>query len=485
MPEKYEPTLSSVRKHRLPAWFDDVKFGIFIHWSLSSVPAFAPVSEDNIVEIIQKYGVEAELKNNPYSEWYLNSIRIDGSPAQNYHYENYGRDYPYENFVGEFNKAIEKWNPHSWAELFKEAGAKYVVLVTKHHDGFLLWPSDRPCPKRENYQASRDIVGELTNAVKSKGMRMGFYYSGALDWTFNEKPIRDVASYITNGPTAREYVEYADFHWRELIDRYQPSILWNDIGYPPGTKPHKLFAYFYNRIAEGVVNDRWMQIPRIGRKLVTSWPIINIIEWVTLRSMRKKGMASPRPPHSDFSTPEYTTYSRIKKRKWESTRGIGHSFGYNRMETDAHYMKAPDAIRLLIDIVSKNGNLLLNVGPMSDGTIPAPQVECISGMGKWLKVNGDAIYGTRPWRVAEGKTEDGVDVRFTRKGEKLYAILLERPAKPEIKILNLRARTNTEIKLLGFEAPLEWKQDNERLRITLPEKLPGNYAFAIEIGSPV
>ncbi|MFX1457490.1 MAG: alpha-L-fucosidase, partial [Promethearchaeota archaeon] len=178
---KFEATQESIKKHEVPEWFHDAKFGIFIHWSLSSVPAFAITGID-LVDSMKK-GIEEHFKNNPYAEWYLNSLRISGSPTQIYHEKTYGTDFSYSDFVPIFNEEIKKWDPDEMAELFNKAGAKYVVLVTKHHDGFLLWPSDYSNPKKENYHASRDIVGELTAAVKKRGMKMGFYYSGALDWS--------------------------------------------------------------------------------------------------------------------------------------------------------------------------------------------------------------------------------------------------------------------------------------------------------------
>jgi len=270
-----------------------------------------------------------------------------------------------------------------------------------------------------------------------------------------------------------------NYHYRELIDKYQPSILWNDIGYPPGTNVNELFAYFYNRTPEGVVNDRWIQVPKHGRKLITSWPVANFVEWYAQRLVAKGGLAMPAPPHSDYATPEYSTLATISKRKWECVRGIGHSFGYNQMESEDQYMKAPEAVRMLVDIVSKNGNLLLNVGPRADGSIPEGQLACIQGIGKWLKTNGEAIYGTRPWTRAEGKTSCGVDVRFTAKGNTLYAILLDTPLNPEIEIIDLKPAAGSQIELLGHEPALAWRQSGENLWVTLPDHLPDSPAHVL------
>jgi alpha-L-fucosidase len=154
------------------------------------------------------------------------------------------------------------WEPESWAKLFARAGAKYVVLFTKHHDGFLMWNSRHPNPLNPKWQVSRDVVGELTNAVNSNGMKMGFYYSSLLDWSFTKRPIVNVVDLIAGSETSPIYVNYVEKHWIELMERYNPWILWGDIGYPPRYELSKLFARFYNDQPEGVVNDRWVQLPK-------------------------------------------------------------------------------------------------------------------------------------------------------------------------------------------------------------------------------
>jgi alpha-L-fucosidase len=200
---KYFPEKDSLKQHMIPDWFNDAKFGIFIHWGLYSVPAFAITGVD-IVESMKK-GIENHFKNNPYSEWYLNSLRIKGSPTQDYHNLTYGENFSYDDFIPIFNKEVEKWNPDEMIELIQKAGAKYVVLVTKHHDGFLLWPSEYQNPKKKNYYAHRNIVGEFTRAVKKRGLKLGFYYSGALDWSFTPYPIIDGKTFVSNGPIEMEY----------------------------------------------------------------------------------------------------------------------------------------------------------------------------------------------------------------------------------------------------------------------------------------
>ena len=477
---KFTADKKSIKKHEVPIWFHDAKLGIFIHWGLYSVPAFA-VTGVNINETIKKEGLGANFRKNPYAEWYLNSLRIPDTPTQKYHIETYGKDFAYDDFIPMFNEAIKKWNPNEMVNTFKKAGAKYVVLVTKHHDGFLMWPSKYPNPKKKNYHASRDVVGELTKVVKSQGLKMGFYYSGALDWSFNLKPIKDLISFLNNGPMDSEYVEYVNNHWHELIDRYEPLILWNDIGYPPGTNIFELFAYFYNKFPDGLVNDRWMQVSKGLRKLVKFPPIRALINWIAKRSTEKGDASLPTVHHYDFSTPEYSSFKRIVEDKWECTRGIGNSFGFNEFESEKDYLTSEELIRMLIDIVSKNGNLLLNVGPMADGTIPEIQKKRLLDLGKWLEVNGEAIYGTRPWIRAEGKTLDNFEVRYTQKEGALFAIMLDKPKSDRTTIRSLKVNDKTTIHILGYEPTLEWNQEGDDISILIPKNLSEAPAYSFKI----
>jgi len=452
----FKPTKKSIRSHKVPDWFHDAKFGIFIHWGLYAVPGFAAkgLSFSGSSQVNENY-----FKNNPYAEWYLNSLRITGSPTQEYHYNEYGKNFSYDDFVPIFNKELENWNPQEWAKLFKDAGAKYVVLVTKHHDGFLLWPSKYPNPMKKDYIANRDIVGKLTDSVKKSGMKMGFYYSTSYDWSFNPEPIKDRLSDMINGVTTLEYTKYIKNHWYELIDDYGPSILWSDIGAPPLLDLFELFTYYYNNFPDGVINDRWDKLFHEDGKVY---------------KMR-------RTFFYDFTTPEYESYNIIKKKKWESNRGIGNSYGYNKMEGESDYLTSNELIKMLVDIVSKNGNLLLNVGPMPDGTIPEIQKKVLQGIGQWLKINGDAIYGTRPWSRAEGKTLDGIEVRFTKKKNKLYLHLLGKPKRREIAIKSLTLSENSTIKIFGYKGNLPWKQEDENLSIILPKNLKKSPVHAFEI----
>ncbi|MEM3564469.1 MAG: alpha-L-fucosidase [Candidatus Jordarchaeaceae archaeon] len=446
----YEPSFQSLKKHTVPEWFHDAKLGIFIHWGLYSVPGWAPTT-GKFQEVVAREGWEGWFSKNPYAEWYVNSIRIKGSPSYHYHIKTYGEDFPYDNFVPVFNEAVQNWNPNQWANLFKKIGARYVVLTTKHHDGFLLWPSETPNPKKQNYYSQRDLVGELTRSVLSKGMRMGLYYSGGLDFTFNDTVIKSFNDILAAIPQSPEYAAYANKHWKELIDRYQPSILWNDIGHPAAANPNEIFAYYYNKFPEGVVNDRFALL------------------------------SPPDTVHFDFRTPEYASFDQIWSQKWECTRGLGYSFGYNRNEGPEHIIPLKELVHSLVDIVSKNGNLLLGVGPTADGTIPNLQRKRLLELGQWLQTNGEAIFDTRPWLTAEGTTKEGIALRFTQKKKELYVILLERPEKNWITINSLHAVGGTTVQLLGYDKILDWKQEGNHLRITLPKDLRESPAYALKI----
>jgi alpha-L-fucosidase len=377
-------------------------------------------------------------------------MRLDGSPTQAYHREHYGANYDYYNFAEAFDKDIQKWSPETWAKIFRDAGAKYVVLTTKHHDGFTLWPSSvqNPHLPPDRRHASRDIVGELTNAVRSEGLRMGLYYSGGYDWTFVHGPIAQASDYQSVKPESEEYGTYVDAQYRELIRRYRPAVLWNDIDYPKSGHPLEIMAEYYNTVPEGVIDDRF------GVK------------------------------HSDFKSPEYQTLDKISPTKWEECRGLGRSFGYNRAEGEAETIAPDKLIYLLVDIVSKNGNLLLDVGPEADGTIPPVQMSRLEALGAWLKQNGEAIYGTHPWTRAEGATAEGIPVRFTQANSFLYVTVMGEPKTPSITLKNLAPRAGSQIDVLGDSRPLQWAQRGEDVEITLPSHLPGRYTYVLRMKTP-
>ncbi len=471
--------------HAFSPWFSEAKLGLLFHWGPYSVPAWAPVGEKPGA---QRGDWSSWFFANPHSEWYRNSLRIPDSPTQQHHAAIYGADFPYERFAGLFQEAARRWNPADWAGLCQSAGARYVVMVAKHHDGFLLWPSAQPNPRREGYALQRDALGELARAVRGLGLRLGLYYSGGLDWTFNERVIRDVADMIAAIPQSDDYVRYVDGHWRELIERYRPDIAWNDIAYPTAGDVRQLQAFYYDRVPEGVVNDRFLRYPggpRLERLLAKQWGrrlvstlVARLIEW---------GLATPAAAawrrrggeHFDFLTPEYRAWKRTPTMPWECVRGLGHSFGYNQNEGPQTLLSVRELIHLLVDVVGRGGNLLLGVGPAADGSIPEAQRERLLGLGRWLAANGEAIYGTRPWQRAFGQTSEGFPVRFTRKADCLYALVLGTPHDRQVWISSPGPIMG--VALLGYPLSLSWDQSSRGMRITLPEDLPESPAHVVRI----
>lgn len=480
----YLPTRQSLQQHPLPEWFAAARLGILVHWGPSSVPGWAPVT---LKPGDWKGDWSEWFAANPYSEWYCNSIQIPGSPSQEHHAATYGAGFAYENFAAQFNEAARGWDPAAWVNLFHQVGARYVVLTAKHHDGFLLWPSTQPSPHREGYFCSRDVVGELAAAARERGMQMGLYYSSGLDWTFEGRVIRTLGDLPAAIPQGADYAAYVDGHWRELIERYRPAVLWNDIAYPPTANLRALLADYYNQVPDGVVNDRFQQLPGIGRlRRLLERPVTRRLMSGLVARMIDWGISSPvaaalrrRGEQFDFVTPEYRSWSGAPSLKWEHTRAIGLSFGYNRNEGAETMLSVPALVRLLVDVVSKNGNLLLGVGPAADGTIPELQQERLLGLGRWLAVNGEAIWDARPWTRAAGRTAEGLPVRFTVREDNLYAILLEHPQGQHV-TLDVDCPMMSAY-LVGDPMLLAWEAGARGIRITLPKDLPDAPAYTIRL----
>ena len=467
----YAPTKDSLNSRPLPDWYDEAKFGIFIHWGLFAIPGFA-AKLGNISDAF-KTDYDRAVAMTPYTEWYANAIKVPGTPSADFHQATFGGA-PYEDFKQPFIDGLAAWDPKAWAETFRDAGARYVVLVTKHHDGFCLWPSAVENPNRAGWNSGRDIVGELAEAVRAAGLRFGVYYSGGIDWTFNPEPLKTLADFIGSVPGGA-YPTYAEAQVRELIDRYQPSVVWNDISWPTAQAPlFRLFADYYNGVADAVVNDRWTCATWLSR--LTRFKLVRrLLDGRMKAAIRKnpaavEGVIPPVIPHSDFRTPEYARFPTIQAKKWEATRGMSHSFGFNRNDTADDYAPIETLLADFIDGVAKNGNLLLNVGPRADGSIPEPQADRLKAFGAWLRANGEAIYGARPWLRAEGVTADGDPVRFTVKGGRLFVIVLGSPTGSEIRVRDLAAagpgvrladgsavtvRAEGDDLVLGFATPLD------------------------------
>jgi alpha-L-fucosidase len=477
----YAPTLESLNARPLPAWYDEAKFGVFIHWGMFAIPAFA--AKLGSISDAFKTDYDRAVAMTPYTEWYANAIKVAGTPSAEFHKATYG-DAPYEAFKDPFVEGLKGWDAAAWAEAFRDAGARYVVLVTKHHDGFCLWPSGVNNPKRAGWMTERDIVGELAAAVRAAGMRFGVYYSGGIDWTFNTMPLRTLGDFITSTPGGR-YPAYAEAQVRELIERYEPSVLWNDISWPTAQEPlNTLFADYYNAIDEGVVNDRWVCRSWAGTALQTRLARKLIDDRIKARMVKHpemfEGVIPQEIPHSDFRTPEYARFPTIQAKKWEATRGMSHSFGFNRNDTEDDYASAETLIGDFIDGVSKNGNLLLNVGPMADGTIPAPQAARLKAFGAWLRANGEAIYGARPWTQAEAVTDDGTPVRLTSKGGRLYLIPLGSLTGSQLRIRDLAAG-GPGVRLADA-SPVAVRADGPDLLLDFAAPLDGSFAPVVAVG---
>jgi alpha-L-fucosidase len=474
----FEPHPRSLRRHRVPPWFEDAKLGIFIHWTLAAVPAWAP-NAGSLPELIRDHFADS-VALSPYAEWYWMALNLPGSPTARHHAATYG-DAPYEDFRRPFEAMLERWDPAPWAELFAESGARYVVHVTKHHDGYCLWPTRHESPRKPGWHAKVDVVGGLAAAVRARGLRFGVYYSGGLDWAYEPRPIRNLAEMITAVPLSAEYAAYVDAHYRELIERCAPDVLWNDIAYPPGPGLWRLLADYYEALPEGVVNDRFLPAHAVFNRLARLPPLRALVNFAARRIATRPGFtfAPPPPPHRDFRTPEYASFAEIRREKWEATRGIGHSFGHNRNEPEGNFIEPDELVRSFVDIVSKNGNLLLNVGPSAEGEIPEIQASRLRALGAWLRANGAAIYGTRPWTRAEGRTREGIALRFTARRDALYAIALGRPPGPTLTLCDVDAHG---AELLGH-GPLDARPDGNDLTVSWPSDVPVQPAYALELTS--
>lgn len=439
--KKYAPTWESVDSRPVPAWFEDAKFGIFIHWGVYAVPSYSPTVRDSV-------GIYDRYAEHYWRRW------VEPNKTQqyfiDYHNRVYGSNVKYQDFANDFK--AELFQPEEWAERFKNSGAQYVVLTSKHHEGFALWPSKHSW----NWNAMdvgphRDLLGDLTKAVRDKGLKMGYYYS-LLEW-YNP---------LYKKETINEYVEEHMFpQMKDLVTRYQPDIFWPDgeWDYPSATlRSTEFLAWLYNDSPvkdNVVVNDRWGQ--------------------------------ETRSKHGGFYTTEYdlvhegNSLDTKFERPWEECRGMAGSFGYNRGEILEDYSTSEELIYILIDKVARGGNLLLNIGPTADGRIPVIMQQRLSDMGKWLQVNGDAIYSTRKWEKAP-TVNSKTKVFFTKKGKDLYVICTRFPDKDVI-IDQIMKPTN--VMMLGLKSPVKTAFKNGKLTITPPTVTPANnpcnYAWVFKL----
>jgi alpha-L-fucosidase len=468
---RYDATWESLDKRPCPDWYQDAKFGIFIHWGVYSVPSFAP----------------PRLKGQtPYSEWYWNSLtqgkagKPGGAATWDFHKRVYGAGFEYKDFAPQFR--AEMFEPERWAQVFERSGAKYIVPTSKHHDGFAIWPSaeaDRTWGRAWNSVSTgpkRDLLGDLSKAVRAQGMHMGFYYS-LYEW-YNPLWLSNKERYV------REHM-FPQF--KDVVTRYKPDIIFSDGEWElPSEQWHspELLAWLFNDSAARenvVVDDRW------GK--------------------------DTRHKHGSYYTTEYTAGLQTGAHPWEESRGMGFSYGYNRAETLVDYHSPRELTLMLIDLVSRGGNLLLDIGPTADGRIPVIMEERLEEIGRWLKLNGEAIYGTRNWRKTRQWSSGNVpkfeekefmgeyDIRklvdepqagqahieafFTTKGKDVYALVPRRLPR-ELVLQDMKAARAT---LLETGAVLPVRATDGGLAVTIPDtvrdQLPERVAHCIRLSDAV
>ncbi|HUA62822.1 MAG TPA: alpha-L-fucosidase [Verrucomicrobiae bacterium] len=461
-PRTYTPDWSSLDPRPTPAWWREARFGIFIHWGVYSVPAFAPVHSKGETQ---------------YAEWYWHSMtegkRIteaargsnpsgDGVHTWEFHKRVYGADFPYSSFAPMFR--AELFDPDQWADIFARSGAKYVALTSKHHDGFTLWRSaeaNRSWGRAWNAVDTgpkRDLLLDLSLAGRKRGLHMGLYYS-LYEW-YNPLWLSDKARYVR---------EHMMPQFRDVVTHAQPSVIFADGEWELASgewHSPELQAWLFNESPvrdEVVIDDRW------GK--------------------------DTRHAHGGYYTTEYTPGLKDASHLWEESRGMGYSYGYNRMETADDYHTARELILMLVDIVSRGGNLLLDIGPTGDGRIPVIMQERLLQMGDWLKVNGEAIYGastwtnTRQWSAGAvpelketqfmgayeiSKLVDSpppgsarIEAFFTRKAGNLYVMVPRWPAQG-IAIPDLKWNAGARITLLAGNRQVEWRAEGSGIRILVP-----------------
>lgn len=459
----FNPAWESLERAQVPEWYLDAKFGIFIHWGVYSVPAFG-------------------------SEWYPRQMYKKDTAEYKRHVATYGPQskFGYKDFIPRFT--ADNFDAKHWAGLFRKAGARYVVPVAEHHDGFPMYDCSFTDWSAAKVGPKRDIVGELAAAVRGEGLHFGASTHRAEHWWFFDQgmlfdsDVKDPGNLGLYGPArSQELAEkqneppdkaFLD-DWlartAEIVDKYRPELLWFDWWIEqPAFQPYlqKFAAFYYNRGAE------WGSGAAINYKLET-FP-----QRAAVLDLERGQLASIRPLF-------WQTDTAISKNSW----------GYVQPQD---YKTVDSIVDDLVDIVSKNGCLLLNIGPRPDGTIPEEEENILLEVGRWLEVNGESIYGTRPWRVfgegptrvSEGMFTDtkraaftGEDIRFTVKGGTLYAIVLAWPENRKLVVRSLAkgAAVVGSVSLLGYNGRLEGKQTTRGLEVRLPDEKPCDHAFVLKI----
>ena len=467
----FQPTWPSLTHYRIPDWYQNAKFGIFIHFGLYSVPAFG-------------------------SEWYPRNMYIEGTPEYKHEIATYGPEtkFGYKNFIPMFH--AQGFSAQAWADLFRDAGARYVIPVAEHHDGFPMYNSDLTDWSAYKMGPHRDFIGELHTAVLADKMHFGLSSHRAEHYFFldggrtHPSDVQDPQYAAFYGPAhldgtpqktqdgAHPFPAYLN-DWlarsAELVQKYHPELVYFDWWVEqPEFQPYlKQFAAFY-----------YNQAAARNQQVV----------------LFRKNDAFP--PHTTVLDIERGEEPRIEPVHWQTDTSVSQkSWGYIKGDT---YKRPQDILWQLIDIVSKNGNLLLNVGPESDGTIPPQAASILHAMGGWLRVNGEAIYSTRPWttygegptQVVSGSFNDAKvqtytpkDFRFTISGSTLYAIGMQWPSSGSITIQSLGAKSGYKVghvSLVGGQDGLKFSQTADKLTVMLPAHTPNTlpaYTLRLTHGS--
>ena len=426
-------------EREVPEWFLDAKLGFMVSWGAFSVPAWGePIGELGTIEDWKEW-----FKHNPYAEWYYNTIRIEGSPAREFHKKNFN-DCDYDDLLDMWK--AEKFQPDEWAKLFAYAGAQYIVPLSKHHDGITLWDAPGTGTRNTVHRGpKRDLIGDIATAVRKAGIRFAVYYSGGLDWEVTKTlPAISDNNQGVEGmqrPVDAAYSMYAYKHVIDLIDRYKPDVLWNDIQWPDFSKREgeyslaALFDYYYKEVPHGVVNDRW-----------------------------------GKDTHFDYETSEYQFHTESENAStWENCRGIGLSFGYNQVESEQHSLNTESALRHFLDIVSRGGNFLLNVGPTASGEIPEIQKKVLMGLGDWMAINSGAVYATRA--IKEIPATDTPWVRWAKKGNSVFAYI---DAVGNVEFSAPASLVNDKKATIFGGAAITATRNGDKISMTIPApKVPG------------
>jgi alpha-L-fucosidase len=422
----YRADPDSLAAHPVPAWWRDAKLGVMITWGLFSVPAYAPRGTD-VVTLLRERPDDA-LKFTPYAEWYENSLKFADGPTARQHSQRFG-DRPYADFRAAFEAGLAGWSAEPLLDLIADCGARYVVPVTKHHDSYCLWPTRFRNPLRgAGWHAPRDLVAELGRATRARGLRFGVYYSAGLDWTLNPEPIASLGAMRASLPAGETARAMMRTHYAELIEATDPDILWNDIGYPDAGDLWALLAEYYNGRDDRLVNDRF-QLPTPSHAAMADPAAREAFNRGVADALKAPGFAfaPDMPPVFDHRTPEYAVSGGMGDTAWETVRGIGHSFGHNAAETPADHLSADALIAMFLKVVGNGGNLLINIGPRADGSVPPEQAEPLAALGQFLRENGAGIYGSRPDATLPSVDSGTARVMPVCVGQRRFALIAGAP----------------------------------------------------------